>query len=224
MAEHPRNILCILAGGQSSRFGSSKLRVHINGEPILAWQVRRLLGAVGKVIPGKSEAWISVAPDERILLPGIACFEHRIVDPVRHLGPLSGMQAVLARTHPRDIVAFVPADMPLIEPRHLQGYAALLAEDADRAAVMGEWTSGPSDGFVEPLPSVWRGWPGKLLVEAAVRAGLGPRALSDRPGVACAGLNHETHGKAWMSINRREDLEIVERELGVPVEPGEPPI
>lgn len=222
MDEPLRNILCILAGGQSSRFGSSKLRIHINGEPILAWQVRRLIGAVGRVIPGKAEAWISVSPDERILLPGIACFDHRIVDPVRHLGPLNGMHAVLSRARPQDIVTFVPADMPLLEPQHLQGYAALLAEDKDRTAVMGEWTSGPSDGYVEPLPSIWRGWPGKLLIEAAVRAGLGPRALSDRPGVVCAGLNHETHAKAWTSINRREDMLIVERELGLHVEPDAP--
>ena len=214
----PRVILCVLAGGRSSRLGASKLNVHLNGEPILAWQVRRLLGAVGRVIPGRAIAWLNLAPRQAVP-PGAGAFERHIEDAQPHQGPLAGLAAVLGTAHPNDIVAFVPADMPLLTERELRRLTEELAAHADAAVVMARWSDGPSAERVEPLPCVCRAGAASALLRRAPHQGVaGPSHLASRPGapaVRCVSLRHPEDAEAWMSINTPEDLVAVSTVLGV---------
>lgn len=219
----PRVILCVLAGGQSSRFGTSKLNVHLNGEPILAWQVRRLLGAVGRVIPGRAIAWLNLAPRQAVP-PGAGAFERHIEDAQPHQGPLAGLAAVLESAHASDIVTFVPADMPLLTERELRRLAEELAEHADAAMVMARWSDGPSAERVEPLPCVCRAGAALALLRRAPHQGVsGPSHLASRPGlptVRCVTLRHPADTEPWMSINTPEDLVTIATVLGVTAKIG----
>lgn len=214
----PRVILCVLAGGQSSRFAGSKLNVYLDGEPILAWQVRRLLGAVGRVIPGRAIAWLNLAPRQAVP-PGAGAFERHIEDAQPHQGPLAGLAAVLDAAHASDIVTFVPADMPLLTERELRRLAEELAAHPDAAMVMARWSDGPSAERVEPFPCVCRSGAALTLLRRAPHHGVsGPSHLASRPGspdVRCVALHHPDDAEAWMSINTREDLTAVATVLGV---------
>ena len=99
----------VLAGGRSSRYGSDKLAVELDGRPLL----HHAVAAVGLVC---REVLVVVAPHETPDLPGPAGFEVRVVhDPEPFGGPLVGLGAGLAAAfHP--IAVVVGGDMPQLAP------------------------------------------------------------------------------------------------------------
>ena len=198
-----RLIVAILAGGRSSRFGSSKLLVNWRGEPILAWQAR--LRSWGH------EAWLNLpaevvggAPADS-LPGGVTCFDRVIRDVGDYLGPLSGIAAILEAGMPGDLIAIVPADMPLIMREHLERLALPMCEANPPAVVMGRWAVGASKGRVEPLPSIWDVGRARPLVAQFLAVGAGPSKLAEDGMVRTIELG-EGDLTAWQSINTPVDL------------------
>lgn len=93
----------VLAGGQSSRFGSDKARATLDGRSLLDHAAARLASRVDVVLiagrPHPTLAWTSDRPG-----PG--------------LGPLGGLCGALAyaAAHGHRAVATVGCDMPLFDP------------------------------------------------------------------------------------------------------------
>ncbi|MCE9590478.1 MAG: NTP transferase domain-containing protein [Planctomycetes bacterium] len=208
-----RFILCLLAGGRSSRFGASKLRIRLDGEAIAAWQRRRLLPAGNAFM--HSECWINLAPGSAAP-PGSEGCTRRIDDPAEYGGPLEGMLAVLRAAETYDVVAFVPIDMPALTPCDLEKLLAAVLADTATIGAMSKWSTGPSARVVEPFPSAWHAGPSVVLIEAAQSHGVrGPSGLSTFSGVACIDLKFPDDIAAWSSVNHREDLDAVAGTLGV---------
>jgi molybdopterin-guanine dinucleotide biosynthesis protein A len=216
MAPFSRAILGVLAGGRSSRFGASKLLLHWRGEPILAWQARNLRGwahaVPGVTRDGGANAWLNLpaaqadAPPSS-LPPGSECYDRIIRDAESFAGPLAGIAAILEAGDEDDLIAIVPADMPLITPAHLSRLlgAWLSHAGARPAIVMSRWVSGPSAGRVEPLPSLWHVGRARPLVNERLKQGMGPSGLAELPDVIAMPLG-EPDRPAWDSINTPEDL------------------
>ncbi|MEX0776400.1 MAG: molybdenum cofactor guanylyltransferase [Phycisphaeraceae bacterium] len=201
-----RVILGILAGGRSSRFGSSKLQATVNGRPILTWLTDRLSAVSPR------QRWLNLAPGQAMppgpgAGAGAGAFDRIIYDPMRHAGPLAGIAAMLAAVPADALLIVVPADMPLIDPNYVRQMLTTLVGHPQHIVAMGRWTTGPRCGRVEPLPSVWRGRRALALVRQARQVNItGPQQLSHRAGVTCLPLAWPTQRNSFMNINRREDL------------------
>ena len=128
-----RSIFCVLAGGRSSRFGRSKLDIHIDGEPILAYQARRgrrMLRELGRT----GQIWLSHQPDWNIS-EVVGDYDRLVVDPMAYIGPLQAMRTILAKAPPQAVVFFTAADMPGITVENYQRLLrALLRMDRGQSA------------------------------------------------------------------------------------------
>ncbi len=206
-----RPILCILAGGRSRRFGTSKLLLRVQGVPILAWLADRLGAALG------GPRWLNVSPSHRgDLPPGAGAFDRVLTDPVAFAGPLRGMQHVLESAPASAWVLFAAADMPLVSPVHVRAMCRTLRRQPALAAVMSRWTTGRDAtgeslaGVVEPLPSLWRAGKGARLMRAALQAGMtGPSELASRRSVACQPLGWPRDRSEYTNINHPEDAAVL---------------
>lgn len=197
-----RAVLVVLGGGRSSRFGSSKLCVEWQGEPILAWQSR--LKEWADELPllaraARREAWINL-PEGMNEVPGVEKYDRIIRDRVAYAGPLAGICAALDAAEDGDLLAVVPADMPLIRCRHLAHLAASMRGES--IAAMGRWSD---TARIEPLPSIWNAARAREFVRDALARGQGPSSLANHADVITAPLESPRDTEAWCSINSPED-------------------
>lgn len=152
----------VLAGGRSQRMGRDKALIRVEGETLLARQVRLLRSA------GASEVLLNQHPDrprpESELPPGL-----RLVwDAPPHLesGPLAGLAAVLQAAQ-SDLVAVTAVDLPALTP---DWWRRLLARAAPAVGVVGQRPG----GFFEPLAAIF---PRRALRAAEDRLASGDFAL-----------------------------------------------
>jgi molybdopterin-guanine dinucleotide biosynthesis protein A len=143
-SEPPAVSAIVLAGGRSSRFGSDKLRVEIDGRSLL-----ELASEAASAVA--TELIVVLAPGDDRPLPASSVPVRRVADPESYGGPLVGLLAGLERAREPFVVA-VGGDMPSVRPAIL---AALVAALAAAPAHVGAAVLS-SQGRIVPLPAVLR--------------------------------------------------------------------
>jgi len=128
----------VLAGGRSSRFGSDKLALEIDGRPLLHHAIAAVAAVAGRVV-------VVAAPDAEPSIPGGLADRIVIVhDPEPFGGPLIGLAHALVEAE--TIVAIVAGgDMPRMVPGVLARLAGAIG--GSRRAVTLE-----VPGRIQPLP------------------------------------------------------------------------
>jgi molybdenum cofactor cytidylyltransferase len=107
----PHSLAIVPAAGRSERFGSLKLVVDIDGEPLLNHTLRSLLdggiaGVVVVVAPGVSLPSVTLLGDHRFRI---------VTNPDPSRGMFSSIQSGLAAAT-GDPILVLPADMPFVRP------------------------------------------------------------------------------------------------------------
>jgi len=208
-----RIIICILAGGASSRFGESKLNIRIGDQPLLAWHRSHL----ADVEP--DEWWLSLGPNQA-LPPGADGYDRIVHDEREHCGPLHGIYAAVSAAEAEDGMLILPADMPIPSVQLMQVLCNCLALSPQQAAVMPKWGLGERANEIEPFPSIWRAGPAKQMLSMAIEKGLGgPRQVADWPPVGKTYLHDDSEEvvSQFTNINMPEDMAAVEKIVGLPV-------
>ncbi|HEY7469439.1 MAG TPA: molybdenum cofactor guanylyltransferase [Acidimicrobiia bacterium] len=175
----------VLAGGRSSRMGTDKAGIEIDGSSLLD----RVGGAVGQVAsrvvvlgadrPGY-EAWPDLAPTS---------------------GPLAGVATVLGRmTEDRALV--VAVDNAFVRPDTLAHLAAI---DSDLPVVPVD-----EDGVRQVTCAVYPGTIAELAMEEAMSGG-SIQTLLDRvsflPVTPDVWSGWDEDGRSWFSVDTPEDVE-----------------
>ncbi len=127
----------VLTGGASSRMGTDKALLCVEGVPMVLRVARAILGAGAKDV-------CAVGGDAASLEALALRF---VPDEALHQGPLAGIIGAL-RGAAHDVVVVAACDMPWIESGHV---AQLVTALGTRDAVMSA-----SNDQVQPLFSVWR--------------------------------------------------------------------
>ncbi len=125
----------VLAGGQSSRMGSDKALIELDGQPLVvhALNILRSVGLTATI----AGAWSDLS-DYAPLIDDAG------------LGPLSGICAALASTS-AEFAVFLPVDMPFLPPSLIS--VLLLRASLTQSAV----TVPSVNGFAQTFPCViWR--------------------------------------------------------------------
>jgi len=170
-APSPGVVGIVLAGGASSRFGSDKLSVSVDGRPLL----HRALASVASVADRVVVAIAPEAPSPSVpeALAGRIVFAR---DAAAHGGPLAGLAAGLAGigTFVRDeaprIALVVGGDMPALVPDVLRLLADALAADPSLVAMT------LAGSHPAPLPLVVRTQAARTAIDAILASG-GRRSL-----------------------------------------------
>jgi molybdenum cofactor guanylyltransferase len=175
----------VLAGGQSSRMGSDKALVSLDGRPLVAHALYLLQQAGLRA---------SIAGGQ----PALAAFATVVEDRRPGLGPLSGICAALASTAARWAV-FIPVDLPFL-PSSLVIYLLHHARMTERMI-----TVPLVNGFAQTFPAVvhrsalsvlereleaGRGGCFSAFQAAAASAGEKVNALAVESLVQCGQISH----------------------------------
>src|SRR3954452_11298544 len=132
----------LLAGGRSSRMGTSKAHLEWHGSTLL----RRVVGIVARGVDGP--VVVVRAPGQE--LPPLPDSIEVVEDAREGRGPLQGLAAGLAAVRAQAPVAYVSStDVPLLHPRFIQRVLAALDDDVDVALPH-------VAGFPQPLAAAYR--------------------------------------------------------------------
>lgn len=175
----------VLAGGRSTRYGSDKCGVHLDGRPLVDHALDALVDA--------SERWIvGGAARERA---GVRWLE----DEPPGRGPLAGVQAALRATK-MPWLAVVACDMPFV-PRTL--WPLLLTRCEGARLVMPEGPSG-----LEPTAALYHRDLLPAIDRLLTQGRASPRALLASHGVVVGWdeLSAALPTNAFHNVNRPEDL------------------
>ena len=132
----------VLAGGRSSRMGTSKAALEWHGSTLL----RRVSGIVGRAVSGP--VVVVRAPGQSLpeLGPGVEVAE----DPVEGRGPLQGLAAGLAALEGRAEAAFLSStDVPLLHPYFVARVLAAMEDGIDVVLPVAR-------GYPQPLAAAYR--------------------------------------------------------------------
>jgi molybdopterin-guanine dinucleotide biosynthesis protein A len=191
----------VLAGGQSTRFGSDKRRAVLQGADLLS----RALDIARAVTP---RVILAVGPGENA---GRTAEARVVEDAAEGAGPLAGIVAAL-RASETPWCVFLPVDMPLLPPDLLRALSALAGESGAMAV---------DDRGAQPLVACW-GRASRASFEEALRAGrLAVHAVAEALGPVLLGpkvlVQLGDPARLFANVNAREDLAaIVAREVAGP--------
>lgn len=142
----------ILAGGASTRMGSNKALLEVDGTPIITRTYRTLASLFHDVII------VTNSPEEYSFLP---C--RKVPDIYPGIGSIAGLHSALA--HSRSARTFVSAcDMPFVDPAVIRYLCALQQEGYDAVVPF-------SQGGQEPLHAIYITSSCQELFEQAIRQG-----------------------------------------------------
>jgi molybdopterin-guanine dinucleotide biosynthesis protein A len=156
----------VLAGGRSSRMGTSKAALEWHGSTLL----RRTLGVLARVVDGT--VLVVRAPGQA--LPSLPARVEVVEDPAEGLGPLQGIAAGLAALTGRAEVAFVSStDLPFLHPEFVRRVLGALDADVDVALPQAR-------GYPQPLAAAYRVSLAPLVAELVAAGDLRPAFLFRR--------------------------------------------
>jgi len=185
----------VLAGGKSTRMGSDKAFVVLDGEPLLHHALQAVRAVTDQVmIVGLKSKFSSYAPV--------------VEDIVIERGPLGGIHAALMSTA-TDLNLVLAVDLPFIEPAFLK-YLCNRAQETQALVVVPR-----AAGGWQPLCAVYRKEFG-TLAEKALAAGRNKiDPLFADVSVAAIDEQEITHAgfslAMFRNINTREDLKEPDR-------------
>jgi len=194
----------ILAGGRSRRMGQDKVWMPLDGVPLVARVVRRVLPVAGEILFSANDGERFQAMAATLAAEGVS--SRVVADLFPGAGPLAGIHAgLLAAQH--DLLLAVAADMPFVNLaliRHMAG----LAEGFD--AVVPRWRAGHTgEPKWEPLHALYRP---RCAPVIAARLATDQRQvisfLSDvrtRPITAAEVARHDPDGLSFYNINTLAD-------------------
>lgn len=188
----------VLAGGQSSRFGSDKTEIELAGRTLVQRAADRLEAVTKRVL---------VADRGRGLV-----VEHASISDGLGEGPAAGILGA-AKLAPGTPLLVLACDLPLVPE-------SLLAALASRAE--GDWVV-PRWGYrLEPLCALYRPAALEALAANVSRELLAPQRLVAHPGLRVRFLEgdelaeHGEPAEVFANLNRPEDLERVRHLLRSP--------
>ncbi len=198
----------VLAGGQSSRFGSNKALALLEGESLIGRACRVLSGLFDEVII------ITNRPEEYSFLP----FK-KFQDIYPGFGPMSGIHSAL--NHAITEAVFTTAcDMPLLDERLIRFMVGLFAEDQGRKGPRPAAIIPRFEGRLQPLHAIYSKRALKALEE--LLKGKRPKMANLADMVPCrivpeedvlAQLDRrrlEAGLHPFRNINRKDDLKEIE--------------
>jgi molybdenum cofactor guanylyltransferase len=201
----------VLAGGQSSRMGTDKALIPLDGKPLIehALAILRQAGLAAAIAGARSS---------------LESFARVVEDPASGLGPLSGVCAAL-RSTPARYAVFVTVDLPLL-PASLLAYLLQRACIAEAAVTLASIS-----GFAQTFPAVidramlpWlqgeleAGRAGCFQAFQAAASALG-QTVTVVPAEFLAQTGHVSHPNGlpvslwFLNLNTPADLERAERLL-----------
>jgi molybdopterin-guanine dinucleotide biosynthesis protein A len=132
----------VLAGGQSSRMGTSKAA--------LAWRGSTLLGQTVETLARATGGPVVVVRARGQSLPELPAGIQVVEDPRAGKGPVQGIAAGLAAVAERAPVAFVAStDMPFLRPAFVRRVVSFVRDDFDVALPV-------AHGYRQPLAAAYR--------------------------------------------------------------------
>jgi molybdenum cofactor guanylyltransferase len=168
MAARAENVAAgvVLAGGRSSRMGTSKAALEWHGSTLL----RRTLGVLARAVDGP--LLVVRAPGQ--LLPDIPPQVELVADPEEGLGPLQGIAAGLAALTSRAQIAFVcSTDLPFLHPVFIRRVLSVVTDSTDVVLPVAR-------GFPQPLAAAYRVTLAPLVVDLVAAGELRPAFLFRR--------------------------------------------
>jgi molybdenum cofactor guanylyltransferase len=153
----------VLAGGRSSRMGTSKAALEWHGSTLL----RRTLGVLARSVDGPLV--VVRAPGQP--LPQIPSWVDVVEDPEEGRGPLQGIAAGLAALAARAPAAFIcSTDLPFLHPAFVRRVLAALTHGLDVVLPV-------ALGYPQPLAAAYRVILAPLVAELVAAGDLRPAFL-----------------------------------------------
>ena len=176
----------ILAGGKSTRMGTDKSLLTVNGKTFLQIQAEKLLelGASEVIISGKSSPF---------------SYAKGVMDVIPDMGPLGGLYSCFLDSASRDALV-LSVDVPLISIETLNDVLSQYFSGEHDATILSH------NGHIEPLIAVYRTDRTALLKNLLDQKKLAVRAFLDR--LDCQ--YYEFHGdeKELLNCNTIDDLKL----------------
>jgi molybdopterin-guanine dinucleotide biosynthesis protein A len=130
----------VLAGGQSSRFGSDKASALLGGQPLLQWVIAALEGVCESIVVVRAAGQALPAVESRLPVTVVE-------DVYLEKGPLAGLVTGLAAANV-DLCFAVSCDAPLVRPEVVSGLAT--------QAVGHDVVCPRIDSVLQPLCAIYR--------------------------------------------------------------------
>jgi molybdopterin-guanine dinucleotide biosynthesis protein A len=153
----------VLAGGRSTRFGEDKLKVEVDGRPLLHRAIDAVAGVADEVVVVVGADVPDPALPPYVPVPVVVAR-----DAVAGHGPLAGLAAGLAAAS-RPLALLVGGDQPALRPALLRELLRRLGAGADSEAF--DIVGLEEDGQLRPLPVALRVASVRPAADAALAAG-----------------------------------------------------
>lgn len=193
--------LAVLAGGLSSRMGSAKPSLLIQGKPILAYLREQLQW------PGPT---LLVTAAQRKSPPGTDLFDREVVDQLDGQGPLRGILTALENSL-GDILV-VTVDMPGVRSSMLRALVASMKDRPELSGLMYRVMRDDMD-HVEPFPSIFRRSAQQIVVQALAENRRSVRGLLSDSRFATTDAPVEWPTSVWTNLNTPQDFAAFEKSL-----------
>jgi len=188
------NIGCvILAGGKSSRMGTDKALLEIDGT--------NFIGKIAGELNFFVEKFFARGNCEAVSVPGW----RNIPDIYPECGPIGGLHAAL-KTCRSDALVCVTCDMPLITSELVRDLCDQMTEEYD-AVILKE-----TDGRIHPTCGIYRKSAVNVFEQQILDGNYRMMRVLDRLRVKYVTIDPQTGSRQLKNINTPEDLRELKRE------------